>query len=224
MIETSRIEQDLPRRRSRPCGAWIWRSAAGEIVGFLGPNGAGKTTTLRMLTTLLRPRAAPRPWPGTTCSPTPRRAPADRLRRPGRKDQPARARWSEELELQAKLYGVRGPAGPQRRELDGGARDPGGVTGALSGGQRRRLDIAFGLVHGPSLVFLDEPTTGLDPQSRANLWEHVRRLRHEHGATVFLTTHYLDEADALVRPGPDHRPGPHHRRGHARGAEAAPVR
>jgi ABC-2 type transport system ATP-binding protein len=67
----------------------------------------------------------------------------------------------------------------------------------LSGGQRRRLDIALGLIHSPGLVFLDEPSTGLDPQSRANLWEHIRRLRAEQGVTVFLTTHYLDEADSL---------------------------
>jgi ABC-2 type transport system ATP-binding protein len=67
----------------------------------------------------------------------------------------------------------------------------------LSGGQRRRLDIAMGLVHEPTLVFLDEPTTGLDPQSRANLWEHIRGLRDDLGTTVFLTTHYLEEADAL---------------------------
>jgi ABC-2 type transport system ATP-binding protein len=71
-------------------------------------------------------------------------------------------------------------------------------TGTLSGGQRRRLDVALGLVHAPTLVFLDEPTAGLDPQSRANLWEHVRRLNREHNTTLFLTTHYLDEADALA--------------------------
>jgi ABC-2 type transport system ATP-binding protein len=68
----------------------------------------------------------------------------------------------------------------------------------LSGGQRRRLDVALGLVHRPGLLFLDEPSTGLDPQSRANLWEHVLRLRAEHGMTVFLTTHYLDEADTMA--------------------------
>jgi ABC-2 type transport system ATP-binding protein len=70
-------------------------------------------------------------------------------------------------------------------------------TKTLSGGQRRRLDIAMGLIHAPALVFLDEPTSGLDPQARANLWRHIRRLRDEQGATVFLTTHYLEEADAL---------------------------
>ena len=82
----------------------------------------------------------------------------------------------------------------ERLDLDGhvGAR-----VRTLSGGQRRRLDIAMGLVHAPRLLFLDEPSTGLDPQSRANLWEHIRGLRDEHGTTVFLTTHYLDEADAL---------------------------
>jgi ABC-2 type transport system ATP-binding protein len=108
----------------------------------------------------------------------------------------------EELELHAMLYGMhRARARERVREvldrlgLGGLETRPGG---ALSGGQRRRFDLAFGLVHGPSLLFLDEPTTGLDPQSRANLWDHIRSLRQEHGLTVFLTTHYLDEADALA--------------------------
>jgi ABC-2 type transport system ATP-binding protein len=83
----------------------------------------------------------------------------------------------------------------------------------MSGGQRRRLDIAVGLIHVPELVFLDEPTTGLDPQARANLWEHIKGLREERGTTVFLTTHYLDEADAAVRPHPGHRPWRDRRRG-----------
>lgn len=105
---------------------------------------------------------------------------------------------TDELRLQARLYGVP----PDRcarvcEELELTALTE-RTTGSLSGGQRRRLDIALGLVHEPSLVFLDEPTAGLDPQSRAALWEHIRRLRDRHGTTVFLSTHYLDEADALA--------------------------
>src|SRR5213076_1550524 len=104
-------------------------------------------------------------------------------------------------ELQGRLYRMskadaiaRGVELTEQLDLTGlGQR----LTKTLSGGQRRRLDIALGLVHSPGLVFLDEPTTGLDPQSRSNLWDHIRRLRAELGTTVFLTTHYLDEADAL---------------------------
>ncbi|WP_067472159.1 ATP-binding cassette domain-containing protein [Actinomadura hibisca] len=173
--------------------------APGEIVGFLGPNGAGKTTTLRMLTTLLAPTAGT----ATVAGHDLRADPAGVRRRIGYVAQtggtdPATP-VGEELELQARLYGVPGRAERiaklcARLELDGLAARP---SAALSGGQRRRLDIALGLVHRPPLVFLDEPTTGLDPQSRGNLWEHIRRLRDEDGTTVFLTTHYLDEADAL---------------------------
>jgi len=178
----------------------------GEIVGFLGPNGAGKTTTLRMLTTLLRPTA------GTATV-----AGADLLRDPlgvrkrigfvpqaigqtqgGTSDN---SLVIEELLDQGTAYRV-GRAETRRRaaalieQLDLGGLDQRYVK-TLSGGQRRRLEIALGLVHQPQVVFLDEPTTGLDPQSRSNMWEHIRRLRSDLGTTVFLTTHYLDEADAL---------------------------
>nr|BFE77964.1 hypothetical protein GCM10020093_005650 [Planobispora longispora] len=108
----------------------------------------------------------------------------------------------EELELHAMLYGMR-PAQARERVAETLERldlaplaDRTG--GTLSGGQRRRFDLAFGLVHRPTLLFLDEPTTGLDPQSRAALWDHIRRLREEDGLTVFLSTHYLDEADTLA--------------------------
>ncbi|MEV1248360.1 ABC transporter ATP-binding protein [Nonomuraea sp. NPDC050022] len=173
----------------------------GEIVGFLGPNGAGKTTTMRMLTTLLQPTSGTATVAGHDLLGDAREV----RRRIGYVSQgggvnPA-APLGEELELQAMLYGLsRDEAGPRVREvlarldLTGLESRPGG---ALSGGQRRRFDIAFGLLHRPVLLFLDEPTTGLDPQSRANLWEHIRALRAEQGVTVFLTTHYLDEADAL---------------------------
>jgi ABC-2 type transport system ATP-binding protein len=174
---------------------------AGEVVGFLGPNGAGKTTTLRMLTTLLTPTAGAATVAGCDL----RRDPAGVRRRIGYVAQgggtdPA-ARVGEELVLQARLYRIDAAEARRRAavlcdqlELTGLGDRP---VKTLSGGQRRRLDIALGLVHRPPLVFLDEPTAGLDPQGRSNLWDHIRRLRGEHDTTVFLTTHYLDEADAL---------------------------
>jgi len=178
----------------------------GEIVGFLGPNGAGKTTTLRMLTTLLRPTAG-----------TARVAGADLLKDPlgvrrriGYVPQAIGATMGgtdpaclvgEELADQAALYHIDAAEGARRAALLTEQLDLAGLekrlVKTLSGGQRRRLEIALGLVHRPPLVFLDEPTTGLDPQSRSNLWEHVARLRSDLGTTVFLTTHYLEEADVL---------------------------
>ncbi|NYD52743.1 ABC-2 type transport system ATP-binding protein [Actinomadura luteofluorescens] len=173
--------------------------APGEIVGFLGPNGAGKTTTLRMLTTLLAPTAGT----ATVAGHDLRADPAAVRRRIGYVAQGGGADpgvpVAEELDLQARLYGVRDRSARiaklcARLDLEGLEPRP---AGSLSGGQRRRLDIALGLVHRPPLLFLDEPTTGLDPQSRGNLWDHIRAMRDRDGATVFLTTHYLDEADAL---------------------------
>ncbi|WP_116449815.1 ATP-binding cassette domain-containing protein [Blastococcus litoris] len=174
---------------------------AGEIVGFLGPNGAGKTTTLRMLTTLLEPTAGT----ATVASCDLITDPVGVRRRIGYVSQSGstapEARAGEEVVDHARLYGMSTAEATERgtqlfRELDLDGlweRQP----KAMSGGQRRRLDIAVGLIHVPELVFLDEPTTGLDPQARANLWQHIRGLREERGTTVFLTTHYLDEADAL---------------------------
>jgi ABC-2 type transport system ATP-binding protein len=174
---------------------------AGEIVGFLGPNGAGKTTTLRMLTTLLEPTAGTATVAGCDLITDP----VGVRRRIGYVSQSGstapEARAGEEVVDHARLYGMSTAEATERgkqlfRELDLDGlweRQP----KAMSGGQRRRLDIAVGLIHVPELVFLDEPTTGLDPQARANLWEHIRGLREERGTTVFLTTHYLDEADAL---------------------------
>jgi ABC-2 type transport system ATP-binding protein len=175
--------------------------AAGEIVGFLGPNGAGKTTTLRMLTTLLEPTAGTATVAGCDLMADP----VGVRRRIGYVSQSGstapEARAGEEVVDHARLYGMstadataRGKQLFRELDLDGlWERQP----KTLSGGQRRRLDIAVGLIHIPELVFLDEPTTGLDPQARANLWTHIRALREERGTTVFLTTHYLDEADAL---------------------------
>src|SRR5918998_2630911 len=173
----------------------------GEVVGFLGPNGAGKTTTLRMLTTLLAPTAGTATVAGCDL----RRDPVGVRRRIGYVSQSGstapEARAGEEVVDHARLYGMSTAEATQRGQqlfadfdLDGlWERQP----KTMSGGQRRRLDIAVGLIHVPELVFLDEPTTGLDPQARANLWQHIRALREGGGTTVFLTTHYLDEADAL---------------------------
>jgi ABC-2 type transport system ATP-binding protein len=172
-----------------------------EIVGFLGPNGAGKSTTQRMLATLLQPTAGDATVAGCDL----RKDPVGVRRRIGYVAQGGTTNPSalvdEELVTQAQLYGIsRADAAKRAKKLCGeldladlGQRK----IGALSGGQRRRLDIALGLVHSPKLVFLDEPSTGLDPHSRANLWDHIRGLRDREGVTVFLTTHYLDEADAL---------------------------
>jgi ABC-2 type transport system ATP-binding protein len=178
----------------------------GEIVGFLGPNGAGKTTTLRMLTTLLRPTAGTATVAGADLLEDPvevrRRIGyvAQAIGTTGGGSDP-NATVEEEITLQAQLYRVPKAEIASRTALLTGQLDLGGLDDrlvkTLSGGQRRRLDIALGLVHSPRLVFLDEPTTGLDPQSRSNLWDHIRRLREDLGTTVFLTTHYLEEADAL---------------------------
>ncbi|MFH8631166.1 ABC transporter ATP-binding protein [Streptomyces lydicus] len=174
----------------------------GEILGFLGPNGAGKTTTLRMLTTLLAPTGGSATVAGCDLARDPvgvRRA-AGYVAQSGGVDPNVSVR--EELFTQARLYRL--AASEARARTQELAADLGlselldRKTATLSGGQRRRLDIAMGLTHRPQVLFLDEPTTGLDPGSRADLWELVRRIRAEHGTTVFLTTHYLDEADALA--------------------------
>ncbi|MFS4094302.1 ABC transporter ATP-binding protein [Streptomyces sp. AF1A] len=174
----------------------------GEILGFLGPNGAGKTTTLRMLTTLLRPTGGTAAVAGHDLATDPagvRRA-CGYVAQSGGTDPQITVR--EELVTQGRMYRLpKAEAVARAAEL---ARELGLTdvldrkAGALSGGRRRRLDIAMALTHRPRVLFLDEPTTGLDPGSRADLWDLVRRLRDEHGTTVFLTTHYLDEADALA--------------------------
>ena len=179
----------------------------GEIVGFLGPNGAGKTTTLRMFTTLLRPTAGSATVAGADLLADPvgvrsriGYVPQGIGASTGGGSDPS-AKVAEELAFQAQLYRVPARDIPGRVALLTSQLDLAGLEDrlvkTLSGGQRRRLDSGLGLVHGPRLIFLDEPTTGLDPQSRSNLWEHIRKLRQELGTTVFLTTHYLDEADAL---------------------------
>ena len=174
---------------------------AGEVYGFLGPNGAGKTTTVRMLVTLLRPTGGSARVAGYDVA----REPSQVRRRIGVALQEAALdplmTGSELIELQATLHGI-DPRSVRARgeELIGrvGLTDAAGRrVGTYSGGMRRRLDLAMALIHDPEVLFLDEPTTGLDPTSRLTLWDEVRRLRDE-GTTVFLTTQYLEEADQLA--------------------------
>ncbi len=176
--------------------------APGELVAVLGPNGAGKTTTIRMLTTLLRPTAGSATVAGADVV----RAPGLVRRRIGYVGQGNGAghtqRARDELVVQGVIYGLDRQAARRRadelvQQLDLMALAERKVSD-LSGGQRRRLDVALGLVHAPRLLFLDEPSTGLDPQNRANLWEHILALRAQHEMTVVLTTHYLDEADSMA--------------------------
>jgi ABC-2 type transport system ATP-binding protein len=174
--------------------------ADGDIFGFLGPNGAGKTTTLRILATLLPPTAGTARVAGFDVA---RQAREVRTRigyvaQSGGSYRESTGR--EELVIQGRLFGMsKADAGRRAVEIlealdlaDAGDR----TCKTYSGGMRRRLNIGIGMVHRPALLFLDEPTTGLDPQARARLWEEIRKLR-ETGTTVFLTTHYLEEADAL---------------------------
>jgi ABC-2 type transport system ATP-binding protein len=171
-----------------------------EVFGFLGPNGAGKTTTLRMLATLLDPTSGEATVAGFDL----RRQPAQVRQHIGYVGQAGGAdpqvSGREELILQGRLYDMsKAQAKARAAELIdrfeiSEAADR--LVKTYSGGQRRRLDIAIGLMHHPELLFLDEPTTGLDPQARARMWDEVRSLRSS-GTTVFLTTHYLEEADAL---------------------------
>jgi ABC-2 type transport system ATP-binding protein len=172
----------------------------GEIFGFLGPNGAGKTTTLRMLATLIPPDGGAATIAGADLLSDP----AEVRRRIGYVAQGG-STWDdstarEELVLQARLYGVHKADAQERaaRVLEAFqlSEYADRKCKTYSGGQRRRVDIALGIIHEPKVVFLDEPTSGLDPQSRAHMWDEIRRLRDE-GMTVFITTHYLDEADAL---------------------------
>jgi ABC-2 type transport system ATP-binding protein len=174
----------------------------GEVYGFLGPNGAGKSTTVRMLTTLLRPTGGRARVAGHDLLADP----AGVRRSIGVALQDAAIdpymTGRELLHLQAVLHGFDRATGRRRavellERVDLVAAADRRV-GTYSGGMRRRLDLALALVHAPEVLFLDEPTTGLDPTSRATLWEEVRRLNTESGTTVFLTTQYLEEADQLA--------------------------
>lgn len=174
----------------------------GEIYGFLGPNGAGKTTLVRMLITLLLPSTGSATVAGCDVV-----SEANDVRlRIGAALQDAaldlKQTGRELLRLQGRLYGL------NRRDLDTRLEELAGLVdigdaldrfiGTYSGGMKRRLDLAASLIHNPEVLFLDEPTTGLDPISRARVWEEVRRINKELSVTIFLTTQYLEEADALA--------------------------
>ncbi|MGA1407255.1 MAG: ATP-binding cassette domain-containing protein [Ilumatobacteraceae bacterium] len=173
----------------------------GEIFGFLGPNGAGKSTAVRMLTTLLRPTSGTARVAGFDVA----KQPNEVRRRIGVALQDAAIdplmTGTELLHLQAVLYGIPSSKTASRAsellERVGLTAAADRRVGTYSGGMRRRLDLALSLIHQPSVLFLDEPTTGLDPMSRLTLWEEVRRLNQE-GTTVMLTTQYLEEADQLA--------------------------
>src|SRR5437588_8303403 len=174
--------------------------SAGEVFGFLGPNGAGKTTTVRMLCTLLPPTSGRATVAGLDVvgdGAAVRRSIGVALQEVGL--EPVQT-GRELLELQCGLYGITGRSGRERAaellELLGLTDAADRRTKTYSGGMKRRLDLASALVHSPQVLFLDEPTTGLDPASRLTVWDEVRRINAS-GTTVFLTTQYLEEADKL---------------------------
>jgi ABC-2 type transport system ATP-binding protein len=178
------------------------RIEPGQIYGFLGPNGAGKSTTVHMLTTLLPPTAGRATVAGfdVVREGSKVRASIGAALQEAALDPFLTGR--EHLRLQASLHGIKGDT---RKQLLQALLERVGLSNAAdrkvrtySGGMKRRLDLALALIHDPSILFLDEPTTGLDPQSRTALWEEVGRLAHEEGVTVFLTTQYLEEADVLA--------------------------
>ena len=174
----------------------------GMIYGLLGPNGAGKSTTVKILTSLARPDSGEARVEGV-----------DVLARPGqvrhmigvvaqRSGADPTATGRENLILQGRLYGLRGASVRARADellaRFGLTEAAGRLVRTYSGGMQRRLDVALGLIHRPAVLFLDEPTTGLDPESRAAMWQEVARLAGGEGMTVLLTTHYLEEADRLA--------------------------
>lgn len=174
----------------------------GTIFGLLGPNGAGKSTTVRILATLSAPTSGRAEVAGFDVAARPQEV----RRRIGYVAQDTavdlHATARENLHLQGRLYGMRGAELSRRvdelLELFGLSADAHRLARTFSGGMKRRLDLVMGLVHRPRVLFLDEPTTGLDPESRAALWHEVERLAHETELTILLTTHYLDEADRLA--------------------------
>ncbi|ALG15345.1 ATP-binding cassette domain-containing protein [Kibdelosporangium phytohabitans] len=204
MIETSGLTRHFTVRAEtvEAVKGLDLRVETGELVALLGPNGAGKSTTLRMLTTLLAPTSGTARVAGFDVRAQQREV-RSRIGYIGQGNGAGHTqRGRDELVSQGRAYGMstsaaRARAGELVESLDLTAVAD-RVVSKLSGGQRRRLDIAMGLIHAPALLFLDEPSTGLDPQNRANLQDHIRRLRADHGTTIVLTTHYLDEADSLA--------------------------
>ena len=206
MIEVSGLRKSYRSRRGRK-GTTVdavrgvdFSVQRAEIFGFLGPNGAGKSTTLRMLATLLRPDGGEATIAGVDL----RRDPGQVRKRIGFVAQSSgtygNSTGRRDLVLAARMYGVSKSAAQTLAEAAIAAFQLKDFADrqirTYSGGQRRRLDVALGVIHSPQVIFLDEPTAGLDPPSRARMWQEVRRLR-DNGMTIFLTTHYLDEADTL---------------------------
>jgi len=178
-----------------------FRVRRGEVFGFLGPNGAGKTTTIHILATLIKPTAGRAYVAGYDVVGEPARVRSVIgivFQDPSLDDQ---LTAYENLYIHGRIYGVRGGVLEERIrealrfvELEKFRDKP---VKTFSGGMRRRLEIARALIHEPEILFLDEPTLGLDPQTRARIWDYIRALRKERGVTIFLTTHYMDEAESL---------------------------
>jgi len=174
---------------------------AGEIFGLLGPNGAGKSTLIRMLTTLVPPTGGTAVVAGYDIIQSPNDVRTRIGVIPQNMTSDPELTCAENIGIHARLFGLTGARRRQRtQELLEAVKlldRANALASTLSGGMRRRLEIARGLVHDPEILFLDEPTTGLDPVSRISVWEMISHLREEQGRTLFLTTHYMDEADRL---------------------------
>jgi ABC-2 type transport system ATP-binding protein len=200
-IETEQLVREFKKGPRAVDGIDI-AVAPGEIYGFLGPNGAGKSTTVLMLTTLLPPTSGRATVGGydVVHQGSHVRASIGAALQEAALDPILTGR--EHLLLQATLQGIAKAERNRRADLllerVGLTEAAGRRVGGYSGGMKRRLDLALALVHDPKILFLDEPTTGLDPQSRSALWQEVARLAHDEGMTVFLTTQYLEEADVLA--------------------------
>src|SRR5215210_6583819 len=200
-IETQGLVREF-KKGPRAVDGIDLRVEPGEVYGFLGPNGAGKSTTVHMLTTLLPPTAG-RAWVAghdVVEEGAKVRAAIGAALQEAALDPFLTGR--EHMKLQTALHGMRAAEARERSdallERVGLSLAADRRVGGYSGGMKRRLDLALALAHRPSILFLDEPTTGLDPQSRSALWNEVARLAREDGVTVFLTTQYLEEADALA--------------------------
>ena len=200
-IQASELVRDF-KKGPRAVDGIDLRVESGEVYGFLGPNGAGKSTTVHMLTTLLPPSGGSARVGGhDVVSEGPEvRSLIGAALQEAALDPFLTGR--EHMKLQTALQGMRGREGKERGtallERVGLTQAADRRVGGYSGGMKRRLDLALALVHRPRILFLDEPTTGLDPQSRSALWDEVRRLAADRGVTVFLTTQYLEEADVLA--------------------------
>ena len=200
-IETNSLVKTYPKGVKALDGV-SFGVAAGSVFGLVGPNGAGKSTTVKILTTLSRPDSGAAEVAGIDVL----RRPDDVRRAIGCVAQKSgvdvHASGRENLLLQGRLYNMGGRELSKRvdtmLERFGLADAARRVTSTYSGGMQRKLDVAMGLVHSPQVLFLDEPTTGLDPEARADMWTEIERLAGEEGLTILLTTHYLEEADRLA--------------------------